>query len=128
MLAQRIVNKFGKVSTAFRAFDIKTRGFVTFSDFAYVIDQLKLGFERDVILQIFTYMDSDSDMQLKYRDFCNLCAETVLEPTNNSTAGFSKTGSDFSKIIKSLKSKAPDNRGRGGPNFINKRGQSARGA
>lgn len=58
-LAQRIIDKFGKVSSAFRAFDVRTRGAVTFSDFAYVIDQLKLKFERDLIMQIFTYMDSD---------------------------------------------------------------------
>ena len=78
-LAQRIVDKFGKVSSAFRAFDIRTRGAVTFSDFAYVVDQLKLNFERDLILQIFTYMDTDQDNMLKYRDFCNLCAEQVLQ-------------------------------------------------
>lgn len=77
-LAQRIIDKFGKVSSAFRAFDVRTRGAVTFSDFAYVIDQLKLKFERDLIMQIFTYMDSNQDNILKYRDFCNLCAEQVL--------------------------------------------------
>lgn len=32
--------------------------------------------------------------------------------------------SNFSKIIKELKSKHPENKGRGGPNFV-KRGQSA---
>ena len=37
-LAQGIIAKFGQVSTAFRAFDIRTRGAVPFSDFAYVID------------------------------------------------------------------------------------------
>mmetsp|Transcript_1650 Transcript_1650/g.2286 ORF Transcript_1650/g.2286 Transcript_1650/m.2286 type:complete len:189 (+) Transcript_1650:198-764(+) len=78
-LAQRLVDKFGKVSTAFRAFDLRTRGFVTFADFAYVIDQMKLGFERDMILQVFTYMDSDQNNQLKYRDFCNLCAEHGMQ-------------------------------------------------
>jgi len=36
---------------------------------------MKLKFERDLIMQIFTYMDTDSDNMLKYRDFCNLCAE-----------------------------------------------------
>ena len=58
-LAQRIVEKFGKVSSAFRAFDVKTRGYVTFSDFAYMFDQLKMGMERDAIMLIFTYMDND---------------------------------------------------------------------
>ena len=40
-----------------------------------MIDQLKLGLDRDIIVQIFTYMDTDKDSQLKYRDFCNLFAE-----------------------------------------------------
>ena len=74
-LVQKIIAKFGKVSSAFRAFDMRTRGFVTFADFAFVIEQLKMGFERNTVVQIFTYMDSDEDNQLKYRDFCNLCAE-----------------------------------------------------
>lgn len=72
------MSKFGKVSTAFRAFDLRTRGYVVYSDFAYVLDQLKLGFQRDMITQIFTYMDTDSDSQLKYRDFCNLCADQIM--------------------------------------------------
>lgn len=59
LLAQRIVDKFGKVSTAYRAFDIRFKGVVNFTDFAFVIDSMKLGFEKDIILQIFTYMDSD---------------------------------------------------------------------
>ena len=133
-LAQRIIDKFGKVSSAFRAFDIRTRGAVTFADFAFVVDQLKLKFERDLIMQIFTYMDSDQDNMLKYRDFCNLCAEQVLQAPGALSAGDSNymsasnaSGSNFSKIIKELKSKHPGvgNKGRGGPNFVNKRGLSA---
>ena len=110
---------------------MRTRGSVTFADFAYVTDQLKLKFERDTILQIFTYMDSDHDSQLKYRDFCNLCAEQVLQaPTSRgdmSMLGSSKApGSEFSKIIKQLKSKNPNMKnGRGGPNFVGKRNSSA---
>ena len=48
---------------------------MTFSDFAYVIDTMKLGLDRDTILQMFTYMDSNKDNMLKYPDFCNLCSE-----------------------------------------------------
>ena len=76
-------------------------------------------------------MDTDHDSQLKYRDFCNLCAEQVLQaPTSRgdmSMLGSSKApGSEFSKIIKQLKSKNPYlKNGRGGPNFIGKRGSSA---
>ena len=78
IFATKLVEKFQKVSTAFRAFDIRRRGAVCFSDFAYVVDQMKLKFERDLIVQIFTYMDFDRDSMLKYTDFCNLCAEQVL--------------------------------------------------
>ena len=45
-------------------------GYVTFSDFAYVIDTMKLGFDRDSILQMFTFMDANQDNLLKYPDFC----------------------------------------------------------
>ena len=37
-LAQCLISKFGQVSTAFRAFDLRTRGSIHFSDFAFVID------------------------------------------------------------------------------------------
>lgn len=78
-------------------------------------------------MQIFTYMDTDNDSQLKYRDFCNLFAEQALvAPSDASFYSSGKaSGSDFSKIIKSLKAKNPSAKGRGGPNFVNKRGQSA---
>ena len=72
-----------------------------------MIDQLKLGFDRDVILQIFTYMDYDYDSLLKYRDFCNICAEHVLNGAPslgetsimNSSSSYqnkTKASSDFS--------------------------------
>lgn len=76
-------------------------------------------------------MDTDKDNQLKYRDFCNLCAEQVLQApsTGDSSCMMSPSnasGSNFSKIIKELKAKHPgSSAGRGGPNFINKRGMSA---
>lgn len=130
LLAKTIIEKFGKVSTAFRTFDVRTRGAVTFSDFAYVVDNLKIGLDRDSLLQIYTYMDADLDNVLKYRDFCNLCAEQVLNaaPSLGDTSimggasNKSKASTEFSKIISSLKAKQP---GRGGPNFANKRGASA---
>ena len=82
-------------------------------------------------------MDSDKDNLLKYRDFCNLCAEQMLHEApslgdtsiSGSQAGRSKATSEFSNIIQKLKSNKPasgalgPNRGRGGPNFT--RGKSA---
>ena len=50
-LAQTIIDKFGKVSTAFKACDKRERGFVTFSDFAHMIDYLKIEFDRELCLQ-----------------------------------------------------------------------------
>ena len=49
-LAKAIFERFEKVSTAFREFDLRTMGYVTFSDFAYIIDTMNLGFDRDSIL------------------------------------------------------------------------------
>ena len=37
-LAEKLMQRFGKVQTAFRAFDMRIRGKVSFSDFAYVLD------------------------------------------------------------------------------------------
>ena len=37
-LADKLMQRFGKVQTVFRAFDMRIRGKVSFSDFAYVID------------------------------------------------------------------------------------------
>jgi len=69
-------------------------------------------------------MDNDHDNLLKYRDFCNLCAELMMNgaPSLGDTSYLassnkSKASSDFSNIIKQLKAKQPVNRGRGGPNF-----------
>ena len=49
-LAHRMIELYGKVSAAFKHFDLRTLGYVTFSDFAYVIDTMKLGFNRDLII------------------------------------------------------------------------------
>ena len=50
------------MASAFRVFEGRTRGSVSFADFAYTLnDKLKLNYERDIILQIFSYMDKDQD-------------------------------------------------------------------
>lgn len=49
-LAKGLIERFGKVSTAFRAFDVRTRGAVKFADFAFVCGSLKLGMDRDALL------------------------------------------------------------------------------
>ena len=37
-LASSIIDKFGKVSTAFKVFDKRNRGYVTFADLAHMMD------------------------------------------------------------------------------------------
>ena len=74
------------MSTAYKAFDKRNRGFVTFADLAHMMDQMKMDFERDTVLQIFTYMDTDQDNKLKYRDFCNLCAEHSMNPPSKASS------------------------------------------
>lgn len=73
-LAKCITEKFDKISTAFKTLDKRGRGYATYSDLAYFVEQLKLGYGRDLILQIFTYLDTDWDNKLRYCDFCNLCS------------------------------------------------------
>lgn len=59
-LASTLVEKYGTVASAFKVFEERTRGTVSFADFAYALtDKLKLNYDRDIILQIFTYMDRD---------------------------------------------------------------------
>ena len=121
-LAQAIINKFSQVQTAFRAFDLRTRGAVAFSDFAYAVDQLKLGFDRETLVQIFAFLDKDQDTLLKYRDFCSLCAQHAsLQASPSQVISNESRGSQFSNIIKQIKGRT----GRGGPKF-NRRGTSAR--
>ena len=88
LLAKRIIEKFEKVTTAFRAMDIKKRSAVSFSDFAFAIDNLKLDFDRNTILQLFTYLDYDKDGAIKFPDVCNLVGE-YLEPR-----GYAECASD----------------------------------
>lgn len=73
-------------------------------------------------------MDTDEDNLLKYRDFCNLCADQVLNsaPSLGDTKVMhrdvkkSKVSVEFSNLISQIRSRTP---GRGGSNFF-KRGKS----
>ena len=134
-LAQCLIAQFGQVSSAFRAFDKRKRGSVYFCDFASVVEKLKThGFSenRDTIMQIFTYLDTDRDNMLRYPDFCNLCSEAIPAVSNSKQDLLSQSdvissrkassNSDFSKMIVKLKKKKINDR-RGGPNFKNRNPQ-----
>ena len=74
-LATNISKVYDKASEAFKAFDTRKQGFLVFSDFMGGIADMKLAgpnFTKDVILQIFTFLDMDKDNRLKYADFCSL--------------------------------------------------------
>ncbi len=50
-----------QVSSIFRKFDRKSKGTVTFSDFAFSIEEMGVKFSREVMIQLFDYLDRDHD-------------------------------------------------------------------
>ena len=75
ILGGNIARYFDKASEAFKAFDQRKLGHLLFSDFmAGIIDNKLAGpnFSKEVLLQIFTFLDTDKDNILRYADFCNL--------------------------------------------------------
>lgn len=81
ILATNIRNVYEKASDAFKAFDTRKQGFLLFSDFMSGVTDMKLAgpnFSKDVILQIFTFLDMDKDNKLKYADFCSLVSQGRL--------------------------------------------------
>lgn len=77
-LAQNIAKFFDLPSEAFKAFDQRKLGHLLFSDFmAGIIDYKLAGpnFTKEVLLQIFTFLDTDRDNILKYADFCSLFSQ-----------------------------------------------------
>ena len=67
-----MMERFGSVASLFRYFDMRQVGSVTFCDFCFGMDQIGIGLSKDVVLQIFTYLDGNRDNLLKYNDFCLL--------------------------------------------------------
>jgi Ca2+-binding EF-hand superfamily protein len=49
------------VSSIFRKFDRKSKGTVTFSDFAFTIEEIGLKFSREIMIQLFDFLDRDHD-------------------------------------------------------------------
>lgn len=72
--------KFRTVASIFRYFDIKLVGAVTFTDFAFGVDQLALSISKDESLQIFTFLDQNRDNLLKFADFCALINYATANP------------------------------------------------
>ena len=64
--------KFSQTSDAFRQFDIKQTGYVSFHEFAFIIDQLNIHFDKAALIEMFQYLDSDKDNRLTYEDFVNM--------------------------------------------------------
>ena len=68
----------------FRNFDSKSKCAVSYSDFAYGIEELGLCLDRDLLIQMFAYLDRDHDGYLKYSDFVSMFQEA--------SSGFITTG------------------------------------
>lgn len=49
------------MSSIFRKFDRKSKGAVTFSDFAFTIEEMGLKFSREIMIQLFDFLDRDHD-------------------------------------------------------------------
>ena len=49
------------MSSIFRKFDRKSKGTVTFSDFAFTIEEIGLKFSREIMIQLFDFLDRDHD-------------------------------------------------------------------
>ena len=60
---------------AFRFFDLRSTGKISFADFSYIIDQLAIKFTRQQVQDVFNYLDKDNDKIITYTDFCELCEE-----------------------------------------------------
>jgi len=80
LLSDKLVERFKKLNLAYRFFDLKSSGKLTFNDFTYGIEQLGgLKFTRTQISDLFKRVDVDGDGMLSYLDFCELCEERIRE-------------------------------------------------
>jgi len=96
-LATNIATTFDKASEAFKAFDTRKLGHLVFSDFMSGVIDYKLAganFTKEVLLQIFTFLDTDKDNRLKYADFCSLFSQ-----------GQQETDEPFMKVLDSIKNR-----------------------
>jgi Ca2+-binding EF-hand superfamily protein len=74
-LYEKCISQYGQVSSIFRKFDWRGKGQVSFSDFAFGVEELGLGWDREQMMQVFAHLDRDADGQLNKNDFVFLCQE-----------------------------------------------------
>lgn len=80
LLSDKLVERFKKLNLAYRFFDLKSSGKLSFNEFTYGIEQLGgLKFTRSQISDLFKRVDVDGDNMLSYQDFCELCEERIRE-------------------------------------------------
>eukprot|EP00347_Sterkiella_histriomuscorum_P006774 403351480 len=86
ILCDKIDERFKKVAAAFRFFDLRSSGKISFADFSFIIDQLQIRFNRQQVQDVFKFLDSDLDGYVTYNDFCELCEERrrLIDPFVNS--------------------------------------------
>ena len=68
-LFEECLHQYKQVTKAFRKFDRRGKGRVSFSDFTFGIEQMGLQFDREICQLIFNYLDRDHDSALLYSDF-----------------------------------------------------------
>lgn len=85
ILYESVITQFLQVTTIYKKFDRRSQNAVSFSDFAFVIDDLGLQLDRDMLVEMFSHLDRDNDGYLKFRDFIALCSEasqfSKIKPT-----------------------------------------------
>jgi len=69
---KELQTKFREATDAFRHFDIKLNGLVSFGEFKFIIDFLAIRFPNRALHQMFNAIDSDGDGKLTYQDFVAL--------------------------------------------------------
>ena len=87
---------------------------------------MKLGFDRDMVMQLFTYMDGNADNMLRYPDFCGLCSEFGYKnggpPPSELSRRHSEVSDPFLSVLRQMKSKgATAKGGRGTSHKVEKR-------
>lgn len=56
-LAKKCLQKFNAVTSIFRYFDHASKGQVNFTDFAFRVEDLGMRFSRELVLQMFAFLD-----------------------------------------------------------------------
>ena len=90
----RIQDRFKKLSPAYRFFDLNFNNRVSFNEFIFGMENLKVKLSSRDQLLVFKYLDSDGKGYIDYADFCKLCDEFRfgIDPASEMLKEFKETG------------------------------------